>query len=130
MLSGVQSLLEALAQTPALVCTVSRDGVVSELFLNDAVQKVAFDDTWATIEFPGWHVHADVRTITQVRFVETTGQDQSVSVFVSLDDSAGQPVLRFYFPHASHTSRTYTPEELALFETVKKRYETVLARKG
>jgi hypothetical protein len=42
---------------------------------------------------------------------------------VSFDDVEGRAVLRFYFPHPSHTSRTYTAEELALFGRFRERYE-------
>ena len=126
MLSGVKQLLEDLARTPSLVCTVGRDGVVSELFLDEAVQKVEFADPWATIEFRGWHIHADLDTVSQVRFAEAAGYDNSVSVFVSLDDQEGNAVLRFYFPHVSQTYRTHTAEELKLFEKFKERYEEKL----
>ena len=123
MIPGVKQLLEDLARTPALVCTVGRDGAVSELFLDEKVRKVEFSDPWATVEYSGWHIHADLDTITRVRFAEAPGHDDSVNVFVSLDDAEGKAVLRFYFPHASQTHRTYTAQELTLFETFKARYE-------
>ena len=123
MIPGVKQLLEDLARTPALVCTVGRDGVVSELFLDEKVQRVDFADSWATVEYSGWHIHANLDTITKVRFAEAPGHDDSVNVFVSLDDEKGNAVLRFYFPHASQTHRTYTAQELELFETFKARYE-------
>ena len=123
MISGVKQLVEDLARTPALVCTVGRDGVVSELFLDETVRKVEFTDLWATVEYSGWHIHANLDTIAKVRFTEAAGHDDSVSVFVSLDDAQGNAVLRFYFPHASQTHRTYTAQELSLFEAFKARYE-------
>ena len=123
MIPGVKQLLENLARTPALVCTVGRDGTVSELFLDEKVRKVEFSDPWATVEYSGWHIHADLDTITKVRFAEAPGHDDSVNVFVSLDDAEGKAVLRFYFPHASQTHRTYAAQELTLFETFKDRYE-------
>jgi hypothetical protein len=119
----VKQLLADLARTPALVCTVSRDGAVSELFLDGAPQKVEFADPWATVEFKGWHIHVDLSTVAKVRFAEAPGHDNSVSAFVSFDDDQGGSVLRFYFPHASHTYKTYTADELALFGRFKARYE-------
>jgi hypothetical protein len=122
MLSGLKQLLADLARTPSLVCTVSREGAVSELFLDGASQKVEFADPWATVEFQGWHIHVDLSTVAQVRFAEAPGHDDSVSAFITLDDSQGKSVLRFYFPHPSHTYKTYTEEELALFRQFKERY--------
>ncbi len=122
MVSGVKQLLEDLARTPSLVCTVGRDGVVSELFLDERVQKVEFADPWATVEYSGWHIHANLDTIATVRFAEAPSHGDSVSIFVSLDDAEGNAVLRFYFPHTSQTHRTYTAQELELFETFKARY--------
>ncbi|MBI3301968.1 MAG: hypothetical protein HYZ72_07815 [Deltaproteobacteria bacterium] len=122
MLSHVQQLLADLARTPSLVCTVGRDGAISELFLDDAPQKVEFTDPWATVEFKGWHIHVDLSTVAQVRFAEAPGHDDSVSAFIAFDDSQGKSVLRFYFPHPSHTYKTYTAEELALFGQFKERY--------
>ena len=95
MIPGVKQLLEDLARTPALVCTVGRDGVVSELFLDEKVRKVEFADSWATVEYSGWHIHANLDTVTQVRFAEAPGHGDSVSVFISLDDAEGNAVLRF-----------------------------------
>ena len=111
----VQQLLTDLARTPSLVCTVSREGAVSELFLDGAPQKIEFSDPWATVEFKSWHIHVDLSLVTQVRFTEAPGHDNSVSAFAAFDDSQGKSVLRFYFPHPSHTYKTYTAEELALF---------------
>ena len=122
-LPHIQQLLTGLAHTPALVCTVGRDGAVSELFLDGAPQKVEFADSWATVEFSGWHIHVDLSTVAQVRFAEAPGHDDSVSAFVTFDDSQGKSVLRFYFPHPSHTYKTYTAEELALFGQFRGRYE-------
>ncbi len=129
MISGVKQLLEDLARTPSLVCTVGRDGVVSELFLDEQVQKVEFADSWATVEYSGWHIHANLDTISQVRFAEAPEHGDSVSVFVSLDDADGKAVLRFYFPHPSQTYRTYTAQELSLFATFKARYEQTFGQK-
>ena len=126
MLPLLQQLLTDLARTPALVCTVSRDGAVSELFLAGAPQKVEFADSWATVEFSGWHVHVDLSIVTRVHFAETPGHDDSISAFVALDDSQGKSVLRFYFPHPSHTYKTYTAAELALFGQFQERYEKKL----
>jgi putative heme degradation protein len=122
MLPFIQQLLADLARTPSLVCTVGREGAVSELFLDGAPQKVEFADPWATVEFTGWHIHVDLSTVVQVRFSEAPGHDDSVSAFVAFDDSQGKSVLRFYFPHPSHTYRTYTAEELALFGQFKAWY--------
>ena len=36
--------------------------------------------------------------------------------------------MRFYFPHASHTHRKYTAEELELFGRFKERYEGIGVR--
>ena len=126
MLPQLQELLTDLVQTPALVCTVSRDGVVSELFLEKTPQKVEFADSWVTIECEGWHIHADLSTVVRVRFEEVPGHDGSISPLVSLDDEQGSAVLRFYFPHASQTYKTWTEEELALFGQFKKQYEETL----
>jgi hypothetical protein len=122
MLSCLKQLLADLARTPSLVCTVSRDGAVSELFLDGSPQKVEFADPWATVEFKGWHIHVDLSTVVQVRFAEAPSHDDSVSVFLAFNDSQGKSILRFYFPHPSHTYKTYTEEELALFAGFKERY--------
>lgn len=123
MLPTVKQLLEELARTRSLVCTVGREGAVSELFLDGAPQKVDFADPWATVEFASWHIHVDLSTVVEVRFAEAPGHDDSVSVFISFDDSAGKSVLRFYFPHPSHTYKTYTADELGLFAQFRERYE-------
>src|SRR5947207_4311145 len=91
----IQQLLTDLARTPSLVCTVSREGAVSELFLDGAPQKIEFADPWVTIEFKSWHIHVDVSVVTQVRFTEAPGHDNSVSAFAAFDDSQGKSVLRF-----------------------------------
>jgi len=130
VLPCLQQLLTDLARTSSLVCTVGREGAVSELFLDGAPRKVEFSDAWATVEFSGWHIHVDLSTVTQVRFTEAPGHDDSISAFVAFDDSAGKSVLRFYFPHPSHTYKTYTAEELALFGEFKVRYEKRLATGG
>jgi hypothetical protein len=122
MLPELQPLLTELAHTASLVCTVGRDGAVSELFLDGTPQKVEFSGSWATIEFTHWHIHVDINTVAHVRFTEAPGHDNSISAFVSFDDTVGKSVLRFYFPHPSHTYKTYTPEELALFGQFKERY--------
>ncbi len=72
MLPHIQQLLTDLAHTPSLVCTVGRDGAVSELFLDGAPQKVEFADSWATVEFSGWHIHVDLSAVAQVRFAPAT----------------------------------------------------------
>jgi len=122
MLPELQPLLTELARTASLVCTVGRDGAVSELFLDGAPQKVEFSGSWATIEFTHWHIHVDLSTVAYVCFTEAPGHDNSISAFVTFDDTAGKSVLRFYFPHPSHTYKTYTPGELALFEQFKERH--------
>jgi putative heme degradation protein len=130
MLSHIQQLLTDLARTPALVCTVGRDGAVSELFLDGSPQKVEFADSWATVEFAAWHIHVDLSTVVQVRFAEAPGHDDSVSAFIAFDDSAGKSVLRFYFPHPSHTYKTYTTEELGLFGKFQEKYGEGLGVRG
>jgi hypothetical protein len=125
MLPHVQQLLGELAHTPSLICTVSRDGAVSELFLDGDPRKVEFAGTWATVEFAGWHIHVDLGSIAQIRFDEVQSHEDSMSAYVSFDDVAGKAVLRFYFPHPSHAYRTYTAEELALFGRFRKRYKEV-----
>lgn len=122
MFPQLQELLTDLVQTPALVCTVGRDGVVSELFLERSPQKVEFADSWLTIEGAGWHIHADLSMVVRVRFEEVKGHDGSISPFVSLDDQQGKAVLRFYFPHASQTYKIWTQEDLRLFEKFRERY--------
>lgn len=124
MLPFLSQLVNDLAHTASLVCTVSRDGAVSELFLDGAPQKVECSDSWATIEFSAWHIHVDLSAVTEVRFAEAPGHDESTSVFIALDDSQGKSLLRFYFPHKSHTYKTYTANELALFQQFKERYAT------
>ena len=123
MLPFIHQLLAELARTPLLVCTVSRDGAVSELFLDGTPQKIEFADSWATLEFTGWHIHVDLNQVVQIRFAEAPGHDDSISAFITLDDNQGKSVLRFYFPHPSHTYKTYTAEELTLFGQFKERYE-------
>lgn len=123
MFPEVQQLLGELARTPSLICTVSRDGAVSELFLDGDPRKVEFAGTWATVEFAGWHIHVDLGTIVQIHFDEVQSHEDSMSAYMSFDDAEGKAVLRFYFPHPSHTYRTYTTEELALFGWFKERYQ-------
>ena len=123
MLPNVQQLLGELAHTPSLICTVSRDGAVSELFLDSEPRKVEFAGTWATVEFAGWHIHVDLSTIVQIRFDEVQSHEDSMSAYMSFDDAEKKAVLRFYFPHSSHTYRTYTTEELALFGKFRERYQ-------
>ena len=123
MLPDVQQLLDHLARTPSLICTVSRDGAVSELFLDGAPRKVEFAGTWATVEFASWHIHVDLSTVVRIRFDEVQSHEDSMSAYVSFDDAGGKAVLRFYFPHPSHTYRTYTAEELALFGRFREQYQ-------
>lgn len=123
MLPHVQQLLGELVRTPSLICTVSRDGAVSELFINDDPRKVEFSGTWATVEFSEWHIHVDLSTIVRICFDEVESHADSMSAYVSFEDAEGKAVLRFYFPHPSHTYRTYTTEELALFGKFRERYE-------
>ena len=125
MLAPLKELINDLATTASLICTVGRNGAVSELFLDGALEKIEFSDSWATIEFSGWHIHVDLNTITSVKFHQKQSAGQSVSVFVSLNDEAGQTVMKFYFPHTTQTHRSYTEKELALFNTFRKRYENV-----
>jgi hypothetical protein len=123
MLPHVQQLLGELARTPSLICTVSRNGAVSELFIDGDPQKVEFSGTWMTVEFSGWHIHVDLSTIVRIHFDEAQSHADSMSAYVSFDDAEGKAVLRFYFPHSSHTYRTYTTEELALFGRFKEQYQ-------
>lgn len=130
MRSLLQELLHDLAHTASLVCTVSRDGAVSELFLDGTPQKVEFANPWVTVEFKGWHIHVDLSTVAHIRFAEAPGHDNSISAFIALDDDREKSVLRFYFPHPSHTYKTYTAEEIALFDRFKERYEKRLEAGG
>ena len=123
MLPNVQQLLGELARTPSVICTVSRDGVVSEFFLDDNPRKIEFSGTWATVEFSGWHIHVDLSTIVRMRFDEVQSHADSMSAYVSFDDAEGKAVLRFYFPNPSHSYGTYTAEELALFGRFKELYQ-------
>lgn len=123
MLPYVQQLLTDLARTPALICTVGRDTAISELFLDGAPKRIDFADSWAAVEFSGWHIHVDLATVTTVRFTEAPSHGDSISLFISFDDAEGQPVMRFYFPHASHTHRSYTAEELELFGRFQGQYK-------
>lgn len=123
MLPHVQELLGELSHTPALIWTVSRAGVVSELFLDDTPRKVEFAGTWATVEFARWHIHVDLGTVSRIRFDEAQSHEDSISAYVSFDDTEGKAVLRFYFPHPSHSYRTYTTEELELFGRFKQQYQ-------
>ncbi|MCS6926421.1 MAG: hypothetical protein NZ578_11035 [Candidatus Binatia bacterium] len=127
MLATLKQLFDELVRTRSVVCTVGREGAVSELFLDGAPQKVEFADPWATVEYANWHIHVDLSQVVQVRFAEAPGHDHTTSVFVSFDDRTGQSVLRFYFPHPSHTHRTYTAEELALFARFREHYEGILS---
>ena len=122
MLADVQRLLTDLARTPALICTVGRDTAISELFLDGSPKRVDFADSWAAVEFTGWHIHVDLSTIATIRFAEAQSHGDSTSLFISFDDNEGQAVMRFYFPHTSHTHRTYTAEELELFGGFKAQY--------
>jgi hypothetical protein len=123
MIPEVQQLLGELSHTPSLICTVSRDGAVSELFLDGNPRKVEFSGTWATVEFSGWHIHVNLSTIVRIRFDEVQSHADSMSAYMSFDDAEGKAVLRFYFPHPSHTDRTYTAEELGQFGRFRERYE-------
>jgi len=122
MLADIQQILTDLARTPALICTVGRDTAISELFLDGSPKRVDFADSWAAVEFSGWHIHVDLATVVTVRFAEAQSHGDSTSLFISFDDSEKQAVMRFYFPHASHTHRTYTAEELELFGRFKEQY--------
>jgi uncharacterized protein len=122
MLPYLEQLLTELAYTPNLICTVGRDTAISELFLDGSPKRVDFSDSWATVEFAAWHIHVDLSTITTMRFAKAQSHGDSTSLFLSLDDSEGTAVLRFYFPHASHANRTYTVDELQLFEKFKRQY--------
>lgn len=121
--TALQRLLSDLTRTPSLVCTVGRSGAIGELFLREPPQKIEFSDGWAAIECAGWHLHVNLAEVIHVRFVEETGHDGSVSPVAIFEDAQDGVVLRFYFPHASHTHTTYTAEELLLFSAVKERYE-------
>ena len=68
MLAPLKELINDLATTASLICTVGRDGVVGELFLDGTLEKIEFSDSWATIEFGGWHIHVDLNTVTSVKF--------------------------------------------------------------
>ena len=125
MLAPLKELINDLATTASLICTVGRDGVVGELFLDGTLEKIEFSDSWATIEFGGWHIHVDLNTVTSVKFHQNQSAGGSVSVFVSLNDKAGGAVMKFYFPHATQTHRSYTDKELALFNAFRTRYENV-----
>jgi hypothetical protein len=129
MLSFLPQLVTDLAHTAALVCTVIRDGAVSELFLDGAPQKVECSDSWATIEFKGWHIHVDLSAVADVRFAEAPGHDESISIFITLDDNQSKSLLRFYFPHQSHTYKRYTADELRLFAQFKERYDKRIGRR-
>ena len=130
MLLYVQQLLADLARTPALICTVGRDTAISELFLDGLPKRIDFADTWATVEFTGWHIHVDLATVATVRFAKAQSHGDSTSLFLSFDDAEGQAVMRFYFPHESHTHRTYSPEELELFGQFRERYGKGLGARG
>jgi len=123
MLSTLQHLLSDLASTPSLICTVGRNDAIGELMLRDAPQKVEFSNGWAAIECAGWHLHVNLTSVVQVRFMEEAGHGNSISPVAIFEDEEGKTVMRFYFPHASHTHTTYTAEELALFAEFKERYE-------
>jgi|GEM_PF-7022120 len=123
MLPYVRQLLTDLARTPALICTVGRDTAISELFLDGSPKRIDFADTWAAVEFANWHIHVDLATVATVRFAEAQSHGDSTSLFISFDDTDGQAVMRFYFPHASHTHRSYKAEELDLFGEFKKKYQ-------
>ena len=125
MLADLQQLLTDLAYTSALICTVGRDVAISELFLDGSPKRVDFADSWATVEFSGWHIHVDLSTVTTIRFAEAQSHGDSTSLFISFDDVEQKAVMRFYFPHASHTHRTYTAEELELFGKFREQYEGV-----
>jgi hypothetical protein len=123
MLADLQQLLTDLARTPVLICTVGRDTAISELFLDGSPKRVDFADSWGAVEFSGWHIHVDLATVATLRFAEAQSHDDSTSLFISFDDAEGKAVMRFYFPHASHTHRTYNEEELALFGRFKAQYK-------
>lgn len=123
MPSELQQLLSELVWTPSLICTVGRNNAIGELLLRDAPQNINFSDDWAAIECKSWHLHVNLATVKQVRFAEDTGHGGAVSPVAIFEDAQQQSVMRFYFPHASHTHTTYTAEELALFGRVKERYE-------
>lgn len=122
MVTNIQQLLTDLAHTPALICTVGRDTAISELFLDGTPKRVDFTDSWVTVEFSGWHIHVDLSTVATVRFAYAQSHGDSTSLFISFDDVEGKAVMRFYFPHESHTHRTYSSEELQLYSSFKERY--------
>jgi hypothetical protein len=123
MLSDLQQPLSDLVRTPLLICTVGRNDAVGELFLREAPQKVEFSGDWAAIECKGRHLYVNLAGVTRVRFVEEAGYDQAISPVAIFEDAQQQSVLRFYFPHTSHTHTTYTAGELTLFGRFKERYQ-------
>ncbi len=123
MTADLQQLLTELTHTPSLICTVGRNEAIGELMLRKPPQNVAFAGDWAAIECENWHLHVNLATVKQVRFIEERGHGGSVSPVAIFEDAQGQSVMRFYFPHASHTHTTYTAEELELFGGFKERYE-------
>jgi hypothetical protein len=123
MLSHLKALLSELVSMPSVICTVGRNDAIGELFLREPPQKIEFSGSWAAIECKGWHLHVNLAGVTRVRFVEEAGYDRSISPVAVFEDGQGGSVLRFYFPHASHTHTTYTVEELALFDRVRERYQ-------
>lgn len=122
MLSDLQALLTELARTPSVICTVGGVDAIGELFLREPPQRIEFSGGWAAIECAGWHLHVNLAGVTRVRFVEETGQDGSVSPVAIFEDAHDSAVLRFYFPHISHTHTTYIAEELTLFDRFRERY--------
>ena len=123
MLSNLQKLLTDLAHTPAVICTVGWTNAIGELFLKQAPEQIVFSGVWAAVECKGWHLHVNLAEVACVRFTEETGYNNSVSPVAIFEDNQGKAVMRFYFPHASHTHSTYTAEELALFGRFKERYQ-------
>jgi hypothetical protein len=130
MLSDVQSLLSELARMPSVICTVGSHDAIGELFLGEPPQKIEFNGNWAAIECKGWHLHVNLAGVTRVHFVEEAGHEQSISPVAIFEDAQGRSVLRFYFPHASHTHTTYTAEELALFDRCKRQHQNRLETRG
>lgn len=124
MATVLQQLLTELTQVPSLICTVGRKDAIGELMLREAPHNIAFSDGWAAVECKSWHLHVNLATVKQVRFIEDRGHGGSVSPVVIFEDAQGQSVMRFYFPHASHTHTTYTVEELGLFARFKERYNS------
>ena len=77
----------------------------------------------------GWHVHLDLRAVSEGQFVEAEDRlhdDIPWLYYVRFSDDRGGTLVRFYFPNPwlddDEKPTEFQPERLRLFEEFRDRY--------